>query len=194
MPALTKAPDDVAELVTEIQQAWHPKLNSARIDVLFRKEAKRSKGRVTLGEARKVTDQWRLYCPYDFILTFAEDEWELLTDEQRRAVVDHELTHCRLFDGEWVIVDHDVMEFAEILGRHGFYLEDYQRLRKFIQPHFAFVDSIEPDPAEEQPVNQEDVLDQIGDMLVARSKRMNGNGNGAGNHEAALATKGDDEE
>lgn len=170
-----KAPDYVFEMVTEVQQLWHPDLEDARIDILFCAVAPRSKGRAMYGSARMVPEQWSIYADFDFVLTFAKEAWAFLTDEQLRALADHVLSHCKYINGTYTLVDHDVTDFTDVLARHGFWWNGAEKLRDAMKPHFAFVDDLEP---AEAPVNNEDVLDQIGDMLVARSKHVNGNGAG----------------
>jgi hypothetical protein len=109
------------------------------------------------------------------MLWVAADHWGLLTDEQRAAVMDHELSHIKRDNhGDYILVEHDITEFADVLGRHGFYLEDYQKIREAIQPHFEFVSQVE-DEGESAPVHlngngagNEDVLDQVGTILKRR--------------------------
>lgn len=57
------------------------------------------------------------------------NEWNLLTDSQRRALVDHELCHCGVKDPgadepEWTLRAHDIEEFKAVIERHGFWKSD----------------------------------------------------------------------
>lgn len=54
--------------------------------------------------------------------------WGALDDEQRRAVIDHALAHIWLDTGDdgddkLVRLEHDLAEFAEVIRRHGLYLD-----------------------------------------------------------------------
>lgn len=161
-----RAPDEIVELVEDCIKSWHEELLEARIGVLLRAEAPASKGNVTLGKSKKMPDDMRPYVDYDFVIWFAEDYWRILTEEQRTALVDHELCHCRCKDGEIFMVDHDVMEFNAVLARHGFWWPRGEKTRDAVQPHFEFVTTrggVEAmDPAS---FNEEDVLDQVDGVL-----------------------------
>lgn len=124
----SRASDFVIEIAQELIDLYHPTLQDARIAFLFREEAPMSNGKATLGKAAKVNAQWKplLQEEFDFVIWFAHDRWELLDRRQRRALVDHELCHCRLVDGEPTIVAHDIEEFNVIIQRHGEWLPDMQ--------------------------------------------------------------------
>ena len=115
-----KPTDDVIKLVESVMMRHHEHLEDARIGVLFRDEAPESNGRLTLGMTKKVTDEMRAAgLDYHFIIWFAEDQWKLLTQHQRTALVDHELHHCQLDGVKPKIRPHDFEEFNEIIARYG---------------------------------------------------------------------------
>lgn len=64
-----------------------------------------------------------------FVLEIAHDIWRFLSDEAKRALVDHELCHFTTeFDDEGnnklAIAPHDIEEFAEVVRRHGLWRDD----------------------------------------------------------------------
>lgn len=150
MPAEYRPAPEVAEiarqLITKVTQ--HQELVNAPIVYLFRSEAAKSRGRIILGRARRITglNAWlshpeltprpeRSYSePGEyFVIEIAGDRWGMLDDNQRIALVDHELSHCAVGyndDGEMQLAlrHHDVEEFLGVLDRNGLWKEDVQQL------------------------------------------------------------------
>ena len=116
-----RAKQEVIDIAQDIIDKYHPTLGEARIAFLFRSEAPISGGRATLGKAAKVNAQWKplLQDDFDFVIWFAYDRWSLFSKKQRRALVDHELCHCRLEGDDPEIVPHDIEEFNVIIQRYG---------------------------------------------------------------------------
>lgn len=140
------------ELIPEHHPHLIPFLPEMRF--VFRDKAQKSKGRVQLGSARKVTglNAWLAEEEpvevYDedpigfFVIEIAEDEWEHLSSRQRTALVDHELTHCWVDYGEdgsasLVVRGHDLEEFTSIVKRHGLWKEDLQWFGEAVQLTFG---------------------------------------------------------
>jgi predicted metallopeptidase len=126
-------------------KAHHEHLAEARVEYVFRDTAATDKGRIVLGKARKLSglNAWlatdhdeRGSDPEDFfVIELAEDEWGSLSDAQRVALVDHELSHCWLEfddDGEpkLSLRTHDVEEFVAVVQRHGLWRNDLVHLVK----------------------------------------------------------------
>lgn len=116
-----KADSDVIELVDEAINRWHPALKRARIGVIMREEAQKSDGREVYGKARLVSEIESVYIPFDFIIELAYDLWKRLTGSQRIALIDHELCHCRYWEGKASLRRHDFEEFSVVLKRHGYW-------------------------------------------------------------------------
>jgi hypothetical protein len=123
-----------------------------RIDYVFRSEAAKSKGKVLLGRTRKVSglnafltlgDDAPAGLPNDdtpsveafFVIEIAADLWALLTKDQKEALVDHELCHCRLEETETgsvvtTVAGHDVEEFRAVVERYGMWRPEIEQLVK----------------------------------------------------------------
>ena len=174
MPKYKQATDEMVELVEKCIEDWHPWLENARFAVLMLPEAPRPNGRIALAGTKKASDEVRaLGADYHFIMWFAHDQWEILTPEQRVALVDHELSHCRLRGGAVpALVQHDFSEFNAVFLRHGPWWPGAESTVEAMQPHFAFyrggtVDAVDPASFDED-ANDEDVIDQVDDMLNGR--------------------------
>lgn len=132
------APDvrEIAEELIDTLDA-HQDLRYELVEYVFVDKAPVSNGRVILGRARKVgglsafllrsartLDDARFEPPRPFfVIEISYPTWLDLTDAQKRALVDHELCHCKVdMDASppalW-IRGHDHEEFVEIWQRHG---------------------------------------------------------------------------
>lgn len=158
-----------------------------RIEYLFRSEAQETNGRTVWGKARKVSSiNAFLALPKDeacediaeapeiepfFVIEIAADVWGTITAKQRVALVDHELSHCRIKhnnqDGNVVlfVAPHDVEEFQGVIRRHGLYKSDVE--------HFA---KIAADALHEQMSLLESGDDEGDEPQVKRARKQTGAG------------------
>lgn len=126
----TRAPE-VEEIAGRLIPALHPHLEEAAIQYIFRHGAElHAHGAEAMAVARRCTGLLEYFSRADFIIEVSSDWWESLSDEQRVALVDHELCHCIEGKKGWEIRPHDIEEFAEIVDRHGLWRSD---LRAFIE-------------------------------------------------------------
>lgn len=131
--------EELRQVLDELIRVHHPHLLLAKIGLLWREKAGKSKGRVTLASAAKFSLSLRpLFAEEDrpdFVITVAANTWKALDDAQKLAVLDHELSHCFGDEGEdgttvWSIIGHDLEEFAAVVRRHGMYTDTHQAFRK----------------------------------------------------------------
>jgi hypothetical protein len=120
-------------IMEETIEQYHEQLQLAKIAIAWRSGWKaNADGHRTLGRMKKASDVDRAFASYDFVLLLNEEAWPALNDQQKRILVDHELTHAQpAYDnnGEqkvddkdrlcWRIKKHDIEEFHEIFERHG---------------------------------------------------------------------------
>jgi hypothetical protein len=132
---------------------YHPHLALAKIALAWNHAWKCDKdSKLVLGKCKKASDLDREISslidgePYDFVILLNFPVWssEDFGPLQKRALIDHELSHAAADmaeDGEtqktdskgrlcWRIRKHDIEDFAEIVGRYGFY---HQALEKFVR-------------------------------------------------------------
>ncbi len=124
MAEYTKASDLVLRIARELIEEFHPWLEEAMIGFLFRDEAQVSKGKITLATAKKAPRWIQPYADLDFLIIIAKDQWNLMTTERARALIDHELCHCCFVEGTASIWAHDFEEFHQIIERHGLWTYD----------------------------------------------------------------------
>lgn len=108
-------------------------------------------GRVILGKCKKASDLDRELVAFDFIILLSQSFWQSLsvTYEQRRALLDHELSHASVKlsqeTGEperdergrvvYRIRKHDLEEFAAVVERNGLYKKDLETFAQALARH-----------------------------------------------------------
>ncbi|GAB3429923.1 hypothetical protein GCM10027436_02490 [Actinophytocola sediminis] len=136
-----RAPE-VAKIADGLIVKHHKDLNRTDVTIryLFRDPPAKSRGRVVLGKARKISGLYAALVglehadrlgdePADFfVVEIAHGPWVGMTERQRVALVDHELSHLDVElseDDDRVLVTrgHDVEEFAAVVKRHGLWRE-----------------------------------------------------------------------
>ncbi len=141
---------EVARIGRQIVAEEHTHLLNVRVEYVFLSKTPKSKGKAVWGRAKKVSGlsaflafigggnterhavTYEDQAPDFFVIEISEEVWDALPEPKRRALVDHELSHCWV---EWddegeqdklSIVGHDVTEFEAILRRHGLWNEDVE--------------------------------------------------------------------
>ena len=114
---------DLKELAEKVISAM-PELGEIRafnIRVAYVRsyEAKRDKGKVVYADCRKVNGTYTAYLPFDFIVTFYEPNTYILSENQKKILMLHELRHIGIGERGFRIENHDVEDFRDILYRFG---------------------------------------------------------------------------
>lgn len=129
----------------ELIEEHHAHLYGVRVEYVFMDKTPKAKGKEVWGRAKKISglpaflssedgmrEHYDSESPQDyFVIELAEEVWERLTAKGRRALIDHELSHCDIThdDNGFVnlaIVGHDITEFEGVLRRHGLWNESVE--------------------------------------------------------------------
>lgn len=138
------------KLLQEVRNKHHGDIKEARIALAWRLRTKADKdGHIVLGKCIKVSDLYREYADYDFIITLNKEFWEDLavTKDQQIALLDHECCHAKpTYNGEtgehevdergrylFRLAGHDVEEFYEIVQRNGLWKRNLIEFAKVLQ-------------------------------------------------------------
>ena len=137
------------QLLAELVEQHHEELTQARIALAWNTAWKPDvDGRVTLGKCKKASDLDRELASFDFVILLRRAFWldSRVSDQQRRALLDHELHHAAVkYDetGEPVQDErgrmvyrtrkHDIEEFAPIVRRYGLWTADIERFAIALQ-------------------------------------------------------------
>ena len=132
--------DDVKRLAARLIQDHHNHLIDARIVYLFRMDDWEKNDIMIGGSAKAVNQEGKFLTNFDFIITINYFLWNMASEAERVALVDHQLTHCNFREnskGErrWCIIDHDVNEFSSIVSRYGMWDENLRKMEAARQKH-----------------------------------------------------------
>lgn len=144
----------IAETLIDVVDR-HADLRQVRIEYVFIDKAPKSKGMVVWGRARKLSGLTAFFAldpkrrprvfttpPPFFVIEISHDIWQSLDDRQRRALVDHELSHCTVdIDEHGVVVlgtiGHGIEEFAGVVERNGLWSPSTERFARAVSSHVA---------------------------------------------------------
>ena len=128
----------IYKLVRDLVAKYHHALKGAAIAAVWMVGKKADKdGRLILGRMRKRSELDRELGEHDLILLLNKEQWRIFNEEQRAALVDHELCHADEAtdpNGEpkedakgrkiYRMRKHDIEEFAAVVRRHGMWKAD----------------------------------------------------------------------
>lgn len=136
MPVKYTPAPAVAAIAQRLIKDHHEHLEGERIEYVFRSEHAKDGGKAVFGKARKIGGlNAYLSMTEDgneedyFVIEIALDIWGGMSDRQRVALVDHELSHCVIKHSEngdmsIAIAPHDLEEFNAVVERHGLWRAD----------------------------------------------------------------------
>ncbi|WP_201319080.1 putative metallopeptidase [Paenibacillus sp. EPM92] len=137
------APQNVVDLLEEVIGEHHKELAVSNFLVLFKHGGWKSKGKTVLGKVRVLSDDLRRTMNKDVILYLNADMWAILSQPQKKYVLDHNLYTLDLkynrhgdileaADGRPLLttVPHDIEGFVDVVRRHGIIMEDVKRLAR----------------------------------------------------------------
>jgi hypothetical protein len=126
-----KPAPEVKEIAEKLIDSHHGHLREAKIKYLFRDKALKSKGKIELGKATKVSGKYNAVTGADFLIEIAEPHFWDMEHKQQVALIDHELSHCWIdLEGNRKIMPHDFEGFNGVLKRHGFWMGDLEVMGK----------------------------------------------------------------
>lgn len=98
----------------------HAHLAPARFKYVFKrgKPAKEDNGQYVWAYVQMMPKMTKSMGKWDFLMVTYEDVWNLLNDEQKRRLVDHELFHAGYKSSPYMI-DHDIQDFRRMFSKYG---------------------------------------------------------------------------
>lgn len=146
----TPAPE-VKEIAEELIEKHHHSLHEhkPRIEYVFIDKTPKKNGKEVWGTMRKVTNLASFLAQEEFaqeqgindpffVMTITKPVWDILDNDKKVALVDHELCHAAVEekdngDIKLVLVPHDLEEFTSIVRRHGLWREDVKEFAEVAQ-------------------------------------------------------------
>jgi len=141
---------ELVKLVKEtLEYPEHTELKGAKILCAWMLGLKKDRdGHLVLGKAYRPSELERIRDGVDLIVKLNQAAWRELSERQRLALLDHELSHFATVPGpdgvgeakdshgrtRYRIRRHDIEDFRAVVKRHGSYKED---LRSFVDAALA---------------------------------------------------------
>jgi hypothetical protein len=94
MAKVWEAPEEIKNLVKELQQAHHPHLAQASIWVLVKDAKCIVDNRLVVTDTKRTTNTEKYKTNHDFKISITMSGWKLLTDAQQRVAIDEALCRC----------------------------------------------------------------------------------------------------
>ncbi|CAK7069877.1 putative metallopeptidase [Tissierella sp.] len=91
---------------------------NVKIGYVISQERKRGE-KIVYADCRKVQEVYKAYLPYDFVITFYENNTGFLNDNQLKILMYHELKHIGMGPKGLKIESHDIEDFSDILDKYG---------------------------------------------------------------------------
>lgn len=139
MPQEFQPAPEVEDVARDLIDAHHSHLATVRIDYVFASEPLKEKGKIVWGRTKKIgglnawlaSDDKRrdAVLPKEFfVIEICKPVWRQLDEKSRKALVDHELTHCDIDpeNSKLSLRPHDLEEFNVIVRRYGLWRADVQ--------------------------------------------------------------------
>jgi hypothetical protein len=136
-------------LLAELVKLYHEDLADARIALVWNTSWRAdTDGGLKLGKCKKASDLDHELAPYDVVILLLRSFYEdaRISDTQRQALIDHELSHAAVKvdrKGEPVIDErgrtvyrirkHDLEEFAAIAERYGCWKRDLEEFAQALR-------------------------------------------------------------
>jgi len=132
------------KILAALRSSDHGKLADAKIVLAWRMGWRtNADGLLQMGACKKRGDLDRELDTFDFVILLNKEAWPVLKDDQKAALIDHQLCHCQITmdaDGKPKYNDrdrlvcrirkHDVEEFREVVDRHGAWTQDLAKIAK----------------------------------------------------------------
>lgn len=82
--------------------------------------------KIKFADCRKVKLTYQAWLPFDFIITFYEPNTEILSENQQKILMLHELKHIGIGEKGLKIENHDIEDFRDILSEYGIAWNEYE--------------------------------------------------------------------
>jgi hypothetical protein len=116
--------EEYAEIGYQILSEQFPELSDVSVGFLASSYAKKDHGRLVFGQCERIQDKYKWAIPFDFTITVFEPNCAGLSDDQLRILIEHEIRHIGIADGDdgyprYFIIPHDVEDFRAIIDSYG---------------------------------------------------------------------------
>jgi len=83
--------------------------------------------KATYADCRKLNEVYKAFLPFDFIVTFYYFNTEILSENQKKILMLHELKHITITERGLSVKPHDIEDFKDILDKYGNEWNEFQK-------------------------------------------------------------------
>ena len=108
------------ELMGEFDELCHLDNAECRIAYQYSDQEKKNRDKVVYADTETIKDKLKVFCPYDFLITFYEPNCDGLDDEHLKRLMYHELKHVGFEgDNKFRVIPHDLEDFRDCVSKWG---------------------------------------------------------------------------
>lgn len=140
VPLQYDSAETVEELAKELIRDYHTHLINKKIKYLFVNKPIKRQGQIVAATAEKISKKVAAISDnIEFLIVVSYPIYNDLSDELKRYVIDHELSHCFIDDpnddGEEknMLLPHDFEDFISIVERYGPIREEIRKLNEVLK-------------------------------------------------------------
>lgn len=134
MSTWEEAPNEVISIAEDLIHQFHSELRAANIAFVMKSEDEgkfKIKPYQKWAVASKIPAKLSAILDYDFLIWIQTEIWNNLDSTQKKALIDHELSHCGFDENDSPkIIPHDFEEFSVIIERHGLWRHSLVEMEK----------------------------------------------------------------
>lgn len=133
------ATQEIFDLGDKLIMAHHPEALDANIAYMFRSKSSKSGGKTKLASCILASDLQKALHGYSYVIEIAADEWDHFEQNQREALLLHEILHIAAKENEktgdvtWGLRHHDTEEFRKVVEVYGLWTGDIEEMAKAIK-------------------------------------------------------------
>lgn len=133
------ATQEIFDLGDKLIATHHPEALDAHIMYMFRSKAGKSGGKTRLASCYLASELQKAVHGYNYIIEIAADEWDHMEQQQREALLLHEILHIGAKEDEktgavtWGLRKHDTEEFRKVVEVYGIWTGDLEEMAKAIR-------------------------------------------------------------
>jgi hypothetical protein len=113
------------KIIDKIEELSYIRDFEIRIGYVLSYASKVVKGKTVFADTRKVNGPYQAYLPFDIIITFYEPNIAILSENQIKIVMWHELRHITIGEKGITIRPHEVDDWKSILREYGIDWNEY---------------------------------------------------------------------
>ena len=133
LPERWPADSYLIQMAHDLIKRFHHDAARASIAYLMKAKHGETNGKIVLGSCAKQSRKNKMLHGWDYIIEIAWDMWAMFRQEQREALLLHEIYHICKDGGQWKLESHTVEEHVRVIEAYGLWKPDLQAFAEAIR-------------------------------------------------------------